>query len=58
MKFLEELDKDDINTEYLLPVIIGDLLKEKQISVKVLESNDKWFGITYKEDREYANCEI
>ena len=36
--------------EYLLPTIIGGLLEEKKCSVKVLESNDTWYGMTYKED--------
>lgn len=52
--FLEEVEKDDNKTEYLLPTIIGNLLEDKSIEVKVLKSNDKWFGITYKEDKESA----
>ena len=51
-KFLKELDASDLKTEYLLPTIIGGLLKENMIQVKVLESQDKWFGVTYKEDKE------
>lgn len=50
-KFLEDLESDDIKREYLLPQIIGQQLKEKKIRVKVLFSGDKWFGVTYKEDR-------
>ena len=43
---------DHIDTaEYLLPIYIGDILPEGKISVKVLETNDKWFGVTYKEDK-------
>ena len=38
--------------EYLLPTIIGGMLAEGKCSVKVLESPDKWFGVTYKEDKE------
>lgn len=51
-RFLEGLDETDLKTEYLLPTIIGELLKEKKVQVKVLESKDKWFGVTYKEDKE------
>ena len=51
-RFLEGLDETDLKTEYLLPTIIGDLLKKQKIQVKVLESKDKWFGVTYKEDKE------
>ena len=51
-KFLKELDKADLKTEYLLPTIVGGLLKEDKVQVKVLKSHDKWFGVTYKEDKE------
>ena len=37
--------------EYLIPIFIGDLLTEKKATVKVLETSDKWFGMTYQEDR-------
>ena len=43
---------EDLKAEYLLPTIIGELLKEGPVSVKVLKSEDQWFGVTYKEDRE------
>ncbi len=51
-QFLESLDKFDLTKEYLLPTIIGDLLSDSKISVRVLKSKDKWFGVTYKEDKE------
>jgi len=51
MNFLQGLDKDDLKAEYLLPTIVGELLEQEQISVKVLTSKDKWFGVTYKEDK-------
>ena len=37
--------------EYLLPRIIDRLLTEKKVQVKLLETHDKWFGVTYKEDK-------
>lgn len=37
--------------EYLLPILIGNQLKREKCTVKVLETNDKWFGVTYKEDK-------
>ena len=37
--------------EYLLPIYIGQLLQENKVSVKVLETQDKWFGVTYREDK-------
>ena len=37
--------------EYLLPIYIDELLKKGKVSVKLLETQDKWFGVTYKEDK-------
>lgn len=50
-RFLEELDQDNPKGEYLLPTIIGGLLEEGKMQVKVLPSHDKWFGVTYREDK-------
>ena len=47
-------DKDILKAEYLLPIYIDELLQEGKVSVKVLDTNDKWFGVTYKEDKEYV----
>ena len=38
--------------EYLLTSIIDSCIKEGKAKVKVLRTNDKWFGVTYKEDKE------
>ena len=51
-KFLSELDEQELKKEYLLPQIIGEMLKNGCAKVKVLPSHDKWFGVTYKEDKE------
>ena len=47
-------DKDILKAEYLLPIYIDELLQAGKVSVKVLDTNDKWFGITYKEDKDYV----
>lgn len=57
-KFLETIDENSRKKEYLLPVLIGDLLKKNEVDVKVLQSSDKWFGVTYKEDRENVKKEL
>ena len=44
-------EQDHTKSEYLLPILIGELLEAKKVSVKVLETKDKWFGVTYKEDK-------
>ncbi len=48
--FLSDLCDGDVKSEYLLPIIIGELLEREEVSVKVLEIPDKWFGVTYQED--------
>ena len=50
--FLEDLPEGEVKAEYLLPTIIGEWLKEDRVTVRVLQSKDKWFGVTYKEDKE------
>ena len=42
---------DPMKAEFLLPILVGELLKAGRVSVKVLETQDKWFGVTYKEDK-------
>ena len=44
--------KDPLKDEFLLPVYIGALLAEGKVTVDVLPTHDKWFGVTYKEDRD------
>ena len=36
----------------IFPRIIDRLLQERRAEVKVLETNDKWFGVTYQEDKQ------
>ena len=61
-EFLEELQKgfaeflkegaiNDLKSEYLLPQVIDKMIQEKRASVKVLKTGDKWFGVTYQEDK-------
>ncbi|OUQ16243.1 nucleotidyltransferase [Lachnoclostridium sp. An14] len=51
-EFLAGLKEGDVKAEYLLPKIIDKLVKEGRAKVAVLETRDKWFGVTYKEDKE------
>lgn len=57
-QFVAETPADNLKAEYLLPTIIGDLLAEEKLSVRVLTSKDKWFGVTYKEDKESVVAEL
>ncbi|SDN01104.1 nucleotidyltransferase family protein [Lachnospira pectinoschiza] len=49
--FLSGLKEGDIKSEYLLPSIVDQLIKSNKADVAVLETKDKWFGVTYKEDK-------
>ena len=49
--FREDVINNPLKAEYLLPTLIGSLLRENKCTVKVLETHDKWFGVTYKEDK-------
>ena len=51
--FLEEnLEKNPLKCEYFLPSVVEKLLKEDRAEVQVLPNTDKWYGVTYKEDKE------
>ena len=58
LNFLEEHKSDFETAEYLLPTIMGSLLEKEKVEIKVLESHDTWFGVTYKEDKEKVVNEI
>lgn len=51
-EFLEHTVPENPKAEYLLPTIVGGLLQNNKIDLKVLNSQDKWFGVTYKEDKD------
>ena len=51
-EFLASRKEGDIKSEYLLPQVIDRLVSEGKARVKVLETPDKWFGVTYKEDKQ------
>ena len=50
--FLEEnLTSNPLKCEYFLPSVVSDLLAEDKAVVRVLESEEKWYGVTYQEDK-------
>ena len=49
-EFLKNLS-DPMRGEYLIPTIVDGLIQKQKANVTVLESRDKWFGVTYKEDK-------
>lgn len=50
--FCTTVREDPLRAEYLLPNIIGSMLRDGSCTVRLLPTNDSWFGITYKEDRD------
>lgn len=54
--FLSALKPEDIKAEYLLPTVIDGMIRSGKATVTVLPTNDRWFGVTYQEDK-YAVIE-
>ncbi|MDO5026486.1 MAG: sugar phosphate nucleotidyltransferase [Tissierellia bacterium] len=50
--FYNEIKENPLKAEYFLPKVVSDLLSQDLATVKVLNSEDKWYGITYKEDKQ------
>ena len=50
--FLDRNKDNMLKCEYFLPFVVDDLLKEGKISVKVMDTTEKWYGVTYKEDKQ------
>ncbi|MEE9406479.1 MAG: sugar phosphate nucleotidyltransferase [Polaribacter sp.] len=51
-------NKENLKAEFYLPLIVNQMLVSKKATVKVLESDSKWFGVTYSDDKEKAQIEI
>ena len=56
--FLRRDAGENVKAECLLPNMVGKLLKEGRLSVSVLQSKDRWFGMTYHEDRARVAAEL
>ena len=54
----EEVPANPLKAECYLPFVVDELLKENKAEVKVLKSKDRWFGVTYKEDKEMVKRSI
>ncbi len=54
-----EVNKDNINNcEYLLPEVVENMIKDNKCNVKVIKTKSKWYGVTYKEDKEFLEKSI
>ena len=50
--FLDQgLVKNPEKCEFFLPTVVAELIDEGKADVKVLDNTDKWYGVTYKEDK-------
>lgn len=56
--FLSDKSGDVLKKEYLLPIVVGDMLNDGATTVKLFETNDKWFGVTYAQDKELFKASI
>lgn len=50
-RFLDEIPEGDIKREFYLPTVMDELIREKLAKVRVIPTDGKWFGVTYKEDK-------
>ncbi len=57
-EFLKSLAPDNIKGEALLPTMVGELIDKGELTVSVLHSTARWFGVTYKEDKASVQGEL
>ncbi len=50
----KELARNPLKCEHVIPTMIGETIKEKTFSIKVIPSENEWFGVTYQEDKPYV----
>ena len=55
--FLEE-NYQDPTKEFFIPLAINPVIVQNIATMEVLKSNARWFGVTYKQDKEYVTSEI
>jgi len=53
-----EVPGNPLKSEYFLPFVVDELLKENKAEVTVLKSTDRWYGVTYKEDKKMVTDAI
>ena len=53
-EFLANVKEGDLKAEYLLPTIVDQCIRSNKAKVRLLETQDKWFGVTYKEDKPFV----
>jgi hypothetical protein len=56
-EFLEQ-NKTNLKAEFFIPSLVNEILKSGTATIEVLKSDSKWFGVTYKEDKEIVQKAI
>ena len=54
VEFLQSVPEGDLKKEYLLPSVVDAQIQAGKAEVSVLETKDRWFGVTYKEDKPFV----
>lgn len=49
-------NKDNLKSEFYIPKVVDKMIKDQIAEVKVLKTDAKWFGVTYKEDTPRGKC--
>ena len=57
-EFLRALPDGELKKECALPTMVDSFIKSRKLDVSVLSTNSVWFGVTYKEDKEYVAGEL
>jgi len=57
-KFLKGLAPDEMKAEYVLPVLVDQLMHEDGLKIDVLSTDAVWFGVTYQEDKPHVQAEL
>jgi NDP-sugar pyrophosphorylase family protein len=57
-RFLEQNAANILKAEFFIPEVVGSLVREKKARVKILPTKEKWFGVTYPEDRPWVQAVI
>ena len=53
-KFLEDNANNILSCEYLIPTVVSELFEEGKVTVKLLATSAVWYGVTYKDDKDYV----
>lgn len=48
----KNLEENPLKCEFFLPTVVGELIAEDKAAVEVLQSTDRWYGVTYHEDKQ------